>query len=657
VSRRAARLALGLAAAALLVYYLLTPAGIYGSKAQGDGYFSFHYLPNLAVHHSLDMRHALPADLDAMDTGPRGHKVNRAPIGPALAMLPVYCLGESAKLLAVHALRAVGVDARVLGPPPFVPHTGQMLYTGLVTLAAGVLGMLLTYGLLHRYLGRGAAVIGALGAIGLTPQLWYLTQQPHYQHGLAFAAVALFLWTWDRERGQLAPRRYGKLGVLAGVAMLMRAQEAVLLLAPALELLPAIAARSRRGAALRCLIALALGAGLGFLPQLWVWGRYFGWLVRPPNVERMRPLAPALAEVLWSMRAGLFPWTPAAYLGLAGLVLAVAPRPPDAGRTRLRGLAAGALAVLAADVYLVASSWVWYGGYSFGARRLSDCAGLFGLGVAVLWERAQQLTPRWRRLATGLLAGVLAALFVLNATLVELVRQRRLPNPGASAEPAFRLAERSGAPAWLIAALRHGNPFVQPAGALFALRHHAPATAWESVVGNYALEQEAHDLSLSGTTWDFRDPRADRFVIEGLGSDRGDASGRPLAPHVRLLLHTFAATPIEATLDGQLPTGCALSWNDKPLPVDNRETGLRFHIPQPLVAPHAVNELTLDCPHPPRLRQLRLALPGVAASPAPPRPAHGKVPVTNNRISVISSIALRIPSRPSPDSLTPPNGM
>lgn len=616
MSRRATAAALSLVAAALLAYYLFTP-GLFGSKAQGDGMFGFHYLPNLVVHRSLDMRHALPEHLDAMDTGVHGHKLNRAPIGPALAMLPLYCLVESGKLLAAQGLRAVGGDPQRLGPPAFVPHTGQMLYTGLITLAAGLCGMLLTYALLRRHFGRGPALCGALTAIVLTPQLWYLTIQPHYQHGLAFAAVALFMWRWDEQRGRQEPRRFFELGVLAGVAMLMRAQEAVFLLAPAGELAWAMvrAPRSgeRCGRLLGCAALLGAGTVLGFLPQLWVWGRYFGWLARPTNIERLRPLEPALTEVLWSMRAGLFPWTPVAYLGLCGLVLAgarsarpaAAPVAPSCGD--VRGLVGAALAILAADVYLVAASWVWYGGFSFGARRLSDCAGLLGLGVAVLWTQAAALPQRGRRWVLGTLALTLIALLVQNITLVELVRRRRLPDSGAAAAPAYRLAQQAGGPPWLVGFLRYGYPFAQPAGILFALRHQAPLTAWEDVVGNYALEREAHDLSLSGAIWDFRDPAAERFVLEGLLAP-ADAGGRPVGLRVRMLLQPFTRTAIDATLQIDLPADAVeVRWNDRPLPTRADGPELRFTIPAAQVSAHAVGELTLQLSRPARLRQLRLS--------------------------------------------------
>ena len=171
-----------------------------------------------------------------------------------------------------------------------------------------------------------------------------------------------------------------------------------------------MAQRRRSGESIKklcgCAALLGLGAGLGFLPQLFVWGRYFGWFVRPKNIERLRPLAPALTEVLWSMRAGLFPWTPVAYLGIFGLGLglvrgasrAAAGQEPEGepNPRRLQGLLAAALAVLLSDVYLVAASWVWYGGFSFGARRLSDCAGILGLGVGAMRIKVSSIsfTPK-----------------------------------------------------------------------------------------------------------------------------------------------------------------------------------------------------------------------------------------------------------------------
>lgn len=611
--KRRARAVLGLLSAALLVYYVLTPGGIFGAKAQGDGFFGFFYLPSLVVHRTLDLRAALPELADSLDTGRAGRKINRAPIGPALVMLPLYLAFEGGKAGVAAGLRALGRDPRILGHAPFRPHTGQMFYTGLCTALGAVLGLFWTFRLLARHLPEGAALVGAGSALLATPVFFYATIQPHYQHGLAFAAVALFLERWDRARGQARPGRFFALGLLGGVAMLMRVQEAVFLLAPGLELCwglgACLRARPRRfreaAGLLGCGAALAGGAVVAFAPQVLVWAYYFGWFVRPFSIEPLRPGAPALLLTLYSMRAGLLPWTPVVYVAAAGLVLSLR----RAAGARLRGLAAVALVVAAADVLLVSVSWIWYGAWGFGCRRLSDCAPLWAIGVGAAWQAAAG--SRGRRIALG---AVLFACVALNLTLVELTRRRVLPSAGDAAMPAWRWVERAGGPRWLRAALRLGNPLVQPVGLLFALRHRAPVTAWEAVAGNYALERETHDRSVLGDRWDFTAPEAADFVIEGLIPDMpADARGRPVQPRVRVLLQPFAREPIDAVLTGELPEGVGVRWDGEALPVLRSPDGtsVRFTVPAARVDAHRVGELTLELAPPagappPRLRLLRL---------------------------------------------------
>src|SRR5207248_213005 len=68
---------------------------------------------------------------------------------------------------------------------------------------------------------------------------------------------------------------------------------------------------------------LLLGAGAiaALAPQLLAWAYHFGPLRRPTTIEHLRPGDPALWEVLFSMRCGLLPWTPVAYLAAVGLAL------------------------------------------------------------------------------------------------------------------------------------------------------------------------------------------------------------------------------------------------------------------------------------------------------------------------------------------------
>lgn len=610
---------LALIGALLVAYYALTPDGIYGAKAQGDGFFSFHYLPSLVVFRTIDMRYAMPRDLERMDTGPRGHKLNRAPIGPALVMLPLYCAGEGLKLVAVKALSGLGRDPRVLGPPPFEPHTGQMFYTGLVSLFAAILGMVVVFRLLRRHTGEAAALVGAAASVLCTQVAWYATIQPHYQHALAFAATALFIERWERglARGDRSVGRFARLGLLAGLAMLMRAQEAVFLLAPGVELLGALGSALRRrernrdwagaGRVLLCGAVLAACAMVAFLPQLLVWATYFGWFRRPFNIEPMRFAEPALAEVLFSMRAGLFPWTPIAYLGLFGLGLGLrrSSQPSEApASTRILILGAGC--VILADIYLVASSWAWHGTFSFGARRLSDLTVFFALGIALLLERC--LRPgTGRRILAVLVGAALIGCLIFNTALIELWRRRVLPNSAKEARSAAAWVTHTGGPAWLARALRLGNPLVQPMGWAFSFWHRAPATAWESVAGSYLAERNEHDFAPEGTEWSFApDGSGLKLVVAGSRGAAG-TDGLKVAGELRLLLQAFGREPLDLTLKGRFPDGeIEVRWDGAALPVTRDAGALHLLVPIERVRAHHVSELALRLPAEGVLTRLRV---------------------------------------------------
>ena len=165
------------------------------------------------------------------------------------------------------------------------------------------------------------------------------------------------------------------------------------------------------------------------------------------------------------------------------------------------------VAVFALEVYVVSSAWVVTGGYGYGARRLSDGAPLFALGVGLLWARLERIDDARATLRTWLrraLAAFVALCVLLNLVAMELCARRRSRRRAARrARPsAFSTTAGCRASAALFGAI--GYPFVQPAGWLFALRHHVPASAFENVVGNWFLDRDGQWLQVQtkGTALD-----------------------------------------------------------------------------------------------------------------------------------------------------------
>jgi hypothetical protein len=98
------------------------------------------------------------------------------------------------------------------------------------------------------------------------------------------------------------------------------------------------------------------------------------------------PLHPKILEVLFSARNGLFSHHPLLLVGLAGFAWLLASPPAGLPRWFL-GTLLGAFLV---QVWVNASTQDWWGGHSFGQRRLLSSLPLFALGLSFLLENVRR---------------------------------------------------------------------------------------------------------------------------------------------------------------------------------------------------------------------------------------------------------------------------
>lgn len=558
---------------ALVVYYVAT-RGVFQGKASGDGFFGFQYLRSIVFFHTLDMKPALPEYVQFFGvSGPGHHMPNRCPFGPVLVQMPFYLLA-----VALHWLCGVvhAPWARGLGQSQF-----EMWMAGLATLAAVLVGWRYTFVLVERHAGRTAARIGSIAAVWATPIAWYAVTQPLYQHGLAFCFVAVLVEHWDRTIGDASWRRMLALGLVGGVAMTMRGQEALWLLLPGVEAAWHVVRGPERGRWLLSGVVLSAAAFVAFAPQMAAWWYYTGSPFQPAQVEPLRPTEPFFVVSLFSTRGGLFPWTPVAYASVVGLFFG--------GRARRVTLAL--LTVYAIEVYIVSSAWVVTGGYGYGARRLSDGATLMALGIGLLWARSEAARSPWPR---RLVAAFVAFCVLLNVLAMELLRAKTIPSSGAYARSAERFLGDLGLPGLGRVFGVVGYPFVQPAGWIYALWHHVPASTFEDVVGNWFLDRDGQWLMVQsrGTALD---ETARGYVLGGLAVGPPKTPARVTGP-IRMLLPMFAAEPIVVHLAGRiLPGARAATWNGMAVPVVDEPKGVRLNVPGGAVRPET-NELRLTLP-------------------------------------------------------------
>src|SRR5947209_16070381 len=183
------------------------------------------------------------------------------------------------------------------------------------------------------------------------------------------------------------------MGLAAGFLVITRWQDAVLAagLAPALVIaLRDPTARRRRLAGL-ALAALG-GAAVASL-QLLAWRAQFGsWTLMPQGPAYVSWTRPHLAFFL-STYHGLLPWAPGLVAGLVAFAWARPPLPRPTALAYTVGVLAGAAAV----VYVSACVADWYGGDSYGPRRLSVLMPMVAVGLGHLMARL----PRPARLAVA----------------------------------------------------------------------------------------------------------------------------------------------------------------------------------------------------------------------------------------------------------------
>jgi hypothetical protein len=219
--------------------------------------------------------------------------------------------------------------------------------------------------------------------------------------------MSLFVYVWLKTRDRQDFGRFVWLGLLAGLASLVRWQDAIVLILPGLELTWLLAKRRITLAAgiPRGLVVFA-GVALMLMPQLLAWRSIYGeFLVMPQGESFMRWTAPEVGAVLFSLRHGLFSWTPAVLVAVIGFALLVR-------RDALLGSATILLLIVA--IYINAAVSDWWAGAAFGARRFIGYTVFFALGfAAIFWHDAwRQRAGLWRAVAAGLV--VYNLLFVLQ---------------------------------------------------------------------------------------------------------------------------------------------------------------------------------------------------------------------------------------------------
>lgn len=318
-----------------------------------------------------------------------GYARNDAPIGCAVLWAPFFGLADAyVKLTGVYPADGYSF--------PYI------LMICFASALYGFIGFALQYALARRWCGQWNAFWATLTMWFGAHAVYYMYVTPPMSHATSIFTTSLFVYAWFRVRESTSLRDWILLGMIGGLAAIVRWQDALFLILPALDRAP-----------FRLKLAALGAAFIVFVPQLWVW-KILNGEFNPYSTGNLKGkffwYAKYLLPVLFSSYHGLLLWTPVVGLCFAGFYFLL----------RKDSVFRLLLLTFLVQFYFIVCIDTWQGGAGFGLRYIISCTVIFTLALAALYERCP------RKIAPGV-----SALFIVwNLFMVIQVATGMIPRDG-----------------------------------------------------------------------------------------------------------------------------------------------------------------------------------------------------------------------------------
>lgn len=374
-------------------------------RSDGVGYYA--YLPALFIHKDLTMEKLaqqefggdIPAWTGIVRYPPTGRYLDKYTIGEAVMIAPLFLLAHTlSRFVHPHA-------------SGFAPH--YQVAAVLAGLGYMVLGLWLLQRVLRRYFSEAVTLATLICILFGTNLYHYGTYDAIFSHAFSFCLFALLLYLLPGWYADPSTWRTLGLGAAMGLILLVRVPNALaLLFVPAFAIRDGQSLRERLAFAWRHrwkVVLLLMVVAAVFAPQLAYWTYITGAPIVfpyqsgvPGKPERFYFTSPWIGSVLFSVRKGLFFWSPILLFAVPGLVLMARTAAP---------LFLPTVLFLPLNLYIVASWHAWPFGGSYGHRGFTESLAVLAVPLAVFFD---SLRGRAARAAVAVLAAAFVALSVVQ---------------------------------------------------------------------------------------------------------------------------------------------------------------------------------------------------------------------------------------------------
>lgn len=341
-------------------------------RSDGLGYFS--YLPASIVYRDLGLNSFIASYASyyhesigdnwygAYIYEPTGKYVNKYPIGVALLGLPLYLVAHLGVVVSSN-LSGVPVDG--------FSHPLYHIANNLTAMLYAIAGLVILKRMLETYFSETAVYLTLIAITFGTNLFHYFTYDAAFSHAYSFFLISLFLYQTVAWYQRPTTSKTLLLGLVLGLITLVRQSN---ILVGSFFILYGLSSLTNLKELPKKLyfflknydhVLLLLMTSLAVAAiQFWYWysvtGKFFVYTYRG---EGFNFLDPQLFNVLFSVRKGLFFWSPVLLLVVPGIALI---------RNKVKGFAVAAVLYFLINAYVVSCWWMWSYGGSFGMRALTE---------------------------------------------------------------------------------------------------------------------------------------------------------------------------------------------------------------------------------------------------------------------------------------------